>query len=410
MNRIVLVLAFAFLSVWISKIGFAQTADQRQAYWDAIKARNAVIELAAEGDLESYKAAIAKDPNALNFRWRAVSKGDEFNGETALHFAAKNSDLPMLEFLLNSKADIHQGTVTGDTPLHYAASEQVAKVLIEAGAKVGAKGNLGRTPLHKAATKKIAEVLVANGAKIDQRSDGYSTLAGKTPEGETPLQVAAWDGRPEVAAYLIQQGADVNATSDGDTALSIAALGRLEVVKVLLANGARVNGFQPQDSPLRNAVENCQTGIVKLLLNAKADSLGEDRHGWNLLHIAANDSNCDAELIEILIDSGLGIDKITNSKDTALQLAARSANLTAARVLLAKGADIKNLNDSGSTALMISQKKIEGVKPYSIQGTAEQVQGAQRGHSSQVQQFIDRRKKIAALIEQAAKSIAVADQ
>ena len=53
MNRIVLVLAFAFLSVWISKIGFAQTADQRQAYWDAIKARNAVIELAAEGDLET---------------------------------------------------------------------------------------------------------------------------------------------------------------------------------------------------------------------------------------------------------------------------------------------------------------------------------------------------------------------
>ena len=59
---------------------------------------------------------------------------------------------------------------------------------------------------------------------------------------------------------------------------------------------------------------------------------------------------------------------------------------------------------------MISQKKIEGVKPYSIQGTAEQVQDAQRSQSSQVQQFIDRRKKIAALIEQAAKSIAVADQ
>jgi len=72
---------------------------------------------------------------------------------------------------------------------------------------------------------------------------GTDVDAREPPGGSTPLLVAATFGRAEAAKFLIEKGANVNASSnDGATALHGAAFFcHAEIVKLLLDKGAKVN-------------------------------------------------------------------------------------------------------------------------------------------------------------------------
>ncbi|MGB2806845.1 MAG: ankyrin repeat domain-containing protein [Sedimentisphaerales bacterium] len=72
---------------------------------------------------------------------------------------------------------------------------------------------------------------------------GTDVDAKQPPGGGTPLLVAATFGRAEAAKFLIEKGANVNASSnDGATALHGAAFFcHAEIVKLLLDRGAKVN-------------------------------------------------------------------------------------------------------------------------------------------------------------------------
>ena len=86
-----------------------------------------------------------------------------YEGETALHIAAR-LNLPVLtRSLIAQGADVHAQYNDGDTPLHYAAWEDAsatAKVLLENGADVNAQDNDGNTPLS-VATEKNASATAA---------------------------------------------------------------------------------------------------------------------------------------------------------------------------------------------------------------------------------------------------------
>jgi ankyrin repeat protein len=67
-------------------------------------------------------------------------------------------------------------------------------------------------------------------------------LNARTPQGWTPLHVAAVGGDPTVVELLLQHGADVHALSNtGNTPLYQATVfgGRKVVIDLLLAHGAR---------------------------------------------------------------------------------------------------------------------------------------------------------------------------
>ena len=98
-----------------------------------------------------------------------------------------------------------------------------------------------RTPaeaLHAAVrTGNLDEVerLVSSGAPVDARD----------ALGSTPLLDAAWLGKFEIAEFLIQHGADVNArhAEAGSTPLVYSVLtGRAHLVRLLLRSGAHVSG------------------------------------------------------------------------------------------------------------------------------------------------------------------------
>ena len=123
-------------------------------------------------------------------------------GQPALMLAMQKSSRKVAEVLMEWKAtnlSIHNPKM--ETPLMLAAITNqldLAKKLIDRGADVNQKG---WTPLHYAATKgniEIMRLLIENHAYLDAES----------PNGTTPLMMAAHYGTPMATKLLLEEGAD----------------------------------------------------------------------------------------------------------------------------------------------------------------------------------------------------------
>ena len=84
-----------------------------------------------------------------------------------------------------------------------AGNIEAVKQHLDAGADVNAKGKYGRTPLHYAATrglKKIIELLIAKGADVNTKIEVGDY------KGQTPLDGAMQWNHPETATLLRKHG------------------------------------------------------------------------------------------------------------------------------------------------------------------------------------------------------------
>jgi len=136
----------------------------------------------------------------------------------------------------------------------------VALVLVAALAS-GSPGFCG--PIHDAARDgdlaKIKSLLKADPNLVSSKDDKY---------GQTPLHVAAFNDRKDVAELLLASKADVNAkANNGSTPLHLAAAkGNKDVVELLLAGKADVNAVDNDGwSPLHSAIVWDHKDIQELL-------------------------------------------------------------------------------------------------------------------------------------------------
>jgi ankyrin repeat protein len=122
-------------------------------------------------------------------------------------------------------------TEHGETGLMLAAqvgSEELVRLLLARGADVNARDAVyGRTALGFALWGRMAavmELLASSGADLDARDK----------DGFTPLMRAAEAGDAELAAWLIQRGANAHAEDAGETALTLAeGAGHMDVLALL---------------------------------------------------------------------------------------------------------------------------------------------------------------------------------
>jgi ankyrin repeat protein len=138
-------------------------------------------------------------------------------GEPALVFAVRSGAPKTVAFLLKQPGMQVDATNTADeTALMLAANANdlvSANLLIEAGASVNRPN---WTPLHYAASKghtAMMRLLIDNDAYIDAES----------PNGTTPLMMAAYYASPMAVKLMLEEGADPNLQNqDGQTALDMA--------------------------------------------------------------------------------------------------------------------------------------------------------------------------------------------
>jgi hemoglobin len=126
-------------------------------------------------------------------------------GQTLLHEAALAGEAELAAVLIRSGADPDAQEQEGHTPLYRASTGEVARVLLVAGASADVQSGPTRgTPLHQAARRGYAQVAAAlldHGADIEAR-DG---------KGQTPLRRAVNCRQLSVVQLLIQRGADPHA-------------------------------------------------------------------------------------------------------------------------------------------------------------------------------------------------------
>lgn len=139
--------------------------------------------------------------------------------------------------------------------------------------------------------------------------------------GLTPLIIASNNGFTEIAVYLIDAGADVNAKSrQGITPLIAAAMNGHADMVALLA-----------------------TKITNL------DQLSEMQYQSNALHLAARDGH--TAVIEVLLKAGADVNALEGTDSTALMYAAYNGHLEAVELLIEQGADLNVRDQGGQTAL-----------------------------------------------------------
>jgi ankyrin repeat protein len=187
--------------------------------------------------------------------------------------AARAADLDTLRSMLEDDPALREARNNlGQSAIllaQYHRKAEVVDFLLAAGAELN---------LHEACAigslERVRQLLLERGRLIDS----YSA------DGFTPLALAAFFGNLDVAAHLINQGANVNlaATNPMKVApLHAATASRhFAIVELLVANGADVN--QPQHQgwrPLHAAAQHGDEAAVRLLLahGARANVRSDNR-------------------------------------------------------------------------------------------------------------------------------------
>ncbi|MEO8256659.1 MAG: ankyrin repeat domain-containing protein [Acidobacteriota bacterium] len=249
----------------------ADTADNGRLLIEAVKAGNraAVAELLTErGRVNTAEAdgttplhwAVRRDDLAMAqqlIRAGADPKAANRYGVQPVMLAAVNGSAAVLELLLAAGADANASLPDGgETVLMTAArtgQPAAVKVLLAHGAQVNAhEREYGETPLIWAAEEDRAEavaLLVDAGAEIDGRSAASKFSREKLgqsvlPKGSwTPLMYAARQGSIGAARTLADKGASLNVTApDGATALVLAIINtHYDLAAMLLEKGADPN-------------------------------------------------------------------------------------------------------------------------------------------------------------------------
>jgi ankyrin repeat protein len=371
-------------------------------------------------------------------------------GETALMAAARTGSAPAITALLAKGAEPNaKEDYRGQTALMWAAAEghvEASKVLIAGGADVAARSKSGWTALLFAAREGqmgAARVLLDAGASPSEAQappaggsvSPRATVRGAPipADGPSALVLAAGSNHYELAAYLLDRGADPNASQQGFTALHQVSwlrkpgqggngpvpagsgnMDSLEFVRQLVAHGADVNARMTRRArtgttdfnmigatPIMMAARTADAPLMRLLAELGADPFLVNVDNTTVLMAAAGlgthspgeDAGNDAEALEavkVAVELGLDVNAVNKDGDTAMHGAAYKQFPSVVQYLAEKGAKIdvwNTKNKQGWTPLRIAVGVHRGMHFRGSPPTAEALRTVMRaaGVSTEVE-------------------------
>ena len=197
-----------------------------------------IISFIESGDFQTIKKLIESKSLDVNYNLDI----DEYSKSTPLIQAIKYKQTDIINYLLENNADVNlKEELTGFTPLMASLHDiTITELLIEKGADIEAKDDDGINALVYASTynnEEMVKFLLEKGADANTVCEIENE---HTDIASTPLMNAAYRGNTNIINMLLENGADINYTTDfGMTALMMAAsFNQFGAAKVLLENNA----------------------------------------------------------------------------------------------------------------------------------------------------------------------------
>ena len=180
----------------------------------------------------------------------------------------------------------------------------------------------------------------------------------------TPLHIAAFNGRLEIAQVLLDHGANANAMDEwGETPFHLVSEGEYDsqehsigIAWLLLEHGVDVNA-QKKDkaTPLHSAALNGRLEITQVLLDHGASANEKDELGETPLHLVSQgeyeSQDHGVGIARLLLEHNADVHAPNKYNNTPLHLAALYGKLEIAQVLLDHGASPNVENERGETPL-----------------------------------------------------------
>src|SRR4051812_2777320 len=243
------------------------------------------LHLAVENGRTDVAAMLLKlgaDPN---------HPSDMYDGWTPLLIAAGRQSRPLVELLLSHGAhvDAWEAAALGDLPRLEAIIDADPSVVTTHRAN-------DAPPLHFAATPEVAKLLIDRGAVLDAVDKYGSTAARSAAYGRRT--------RRPVAKYLVDVTGErdpwILAALDDTAGLAALALQGVDIVRGRRLGINPASGFG--EMPLHTAASLGNVNTVRFLLGRGADANAEVENGVRPLHYAAK---CDSrEVVEELLKAG----------------------------------------------------------------------------------------------------------
>ncbi|MCU1261501.1 MAG: ankyrin-related protein [Bryobacterales bacterium] len=314
-------------------------------------------------------------------RGAVVDAREKAHGQTALMWAAAEGNVEAVETLIHAGADIHARVGSGFTPFLFAVREGrigTAQALLKAGADVN----------------ETVQTSQGTGPKI-------ASGAGAPKVGTSALVLAVANAHFELAAKLLDAGADPNAAGPGYTALHMVTQVRkpgggdndpppqgsgnmtsLELVKKLVEHRANLNARMTKRvnfgltglntigaTPFFLAAKTADAELMRLLAKLGADPLILNADHSTPLMAAAGlgtrspgeDAGTESEVVEamqVALDLGADLNAVDDKGETAMHGAAYKNLPGAVQFLAEKGAKIEiwnQKNKHGWTPLTIAE-------------------------------------------------------
>jgi ankyrin repeat protein len=232
----------------------------------------------------------------------------------------------------------------------------IDKVCFAAPSNPRARDSRGRAPLHRAvAVADINEVRRLLDSGADVNVPVRSTEPFNSNWGDTPLHMAAQDGRGDIARLLLSRGADFNRGNDrGNTPLH-RAVEYPELMATLIEAGADVNRPDARgQTPLHWAALRPDATSATLLLARGADPNSADHDGQIPLHFAARTG---ADVVNALVGQGSDTNAGDRLGARPLHVAAAARHYPAADALLRAGAQANATDSFGCTPLYDAKRQ-----------------------------------------------------
>ncbi|MDY6786618.1 MAG: ankyrin repeat domain-containing protein, partial [candidate division WOR-3 bacterium] len=281
----------------------------------------------------------------------------DINGNTPIFYARTPG---MIKLLIKYGADVNAVNKFGETPLCYTTKLQYAELLIDAGADIQMKTNAGISVceyMGKLSHRKLssAEELLFKYVKDDKvRAVQELMKLGvdanvRDKKGDTPLFFVRSAAMTEL---LLERGADVNAIGlNNDTPIFTAGRyggDRAGIIKLLISAGAKVNFMNASgENPLFTAKS---LEVVNMLIEAGARTDIRNNEAKSLLFFSE-----DIEIMKRYLEAGVDVN--ARESFTGYRMLHLAESAEEAQMLIDNGAEVNVKNMFGDTPLYKSIRR-----------------------------------------------------